>query len=116
MHERMHTIEVDLTISELSTERAPTAQQLITELDVALGRMPSNPAEWATRTEIVADVSRGLAKMDLDAENLVRYGMPERAILPILLSVISYGKTPALPQVDRWRELLRLPQTVAEGD
>jgi hypothetical protein len=77
--------------------------------------MPVGELEWQGRRNASERVLKALGLLGLDGDNLVRYGMPHRAGLPVILGLLSSNHTHLLPDLDQWREVLHLPAPHSDG-
>lgn len=97
------------TTESVENQRA-TPRPIIAALHVMLAKVPSDEAGWKQRAVAIGTATRALSSSGIDAENLVRYGMPSRAALPIFLAVIADEEPADFPGLARWRQLLHVPR------
>lgn len=83
-------------------------RQIVVALHAMLARLPSNREEWKQRAVAISNATRVLSSFGLDAEALIRYGMPSRVTLPIFLAVIAREDTVDFPGLARWRKILHI--------
>lgn len=91
-------------------------QQIIITLDRVLASSPSTQEEAGKRANAVMKLSELLNRVGVDAESLIRFGMPHRAAFVIYLAMITSGSTSPLLDVRRWRSLLRVQTTEPDED
>lgn len=89
----------------------PPVQQIIMALDQVLSSSPSSREEAARRAAAVKKLSELLTLAGIDAESLIRYGMPHRASFVVYLAMITSESPSPLLDVRRWRSLLRVQAT-----
>ena len=94
----------------------PPVQQIIMMLDQVLAGSPTTQEEAAERVEAVRKLSELLSRVGIDAESLIRYGMPHRAAFAVYLAMITSGSPSPLLDVRRWRSLLRVPSSESDSE
>lgn len=99
-----------------ATRDLPHVQLIIMTLDRVLASSPSTQEEAAERAASVRKLSELLTRAGIDAESLIRYGMPHRAAFVVYLAMITSGSPSPLLDVRRWRSLLRVQATGPDED
>jgi len=85
-------------------------------LDQVLASSPTSPEEAQSRADVVKKLSELLGRVGIDAESLIRYGMPHRAAFVVYLAMITSGSPSPLLDVRRWRSLLRVQIAGLDSD
>lgn len=103
-------------LSSAAMHNLPPVQQIVMALDRLLGTSPTTHEEARQRVEAIEKVSGVLGRSGIDAESLIRYGMPHRAAFAIYLAMITSESPSPLLDAQRWRSVLRVQTVNLESD
>lgn len=100
---------------ELGDASGGPTRTLIRALEKALLTVPVDTEDLEARASVVRQVISALAKIGVDGESLLRYGMAPRAALPLLIGLVSGGDSSPI-DLEVWRALLRVDPAVLDAE